>query len=268
MVKGIYVSIHASAREATWCWRKSDRWNRFQSTPPHGRRPQFQVHAGQRLCRFNPRLRTGGDLHKGHVARQTQVSIHASAREATYARPLLFNVSKFQSTPPHGRRPSTRRWTGSMLWFQSTPPHGRRHPEAVETALTESVSIHASAREATPAPAEESPTEPVSIHASAREATPLEKLVKVRKVRFQSTPPHGRRPWTSAGSRELASFNPRLRTGGDFGHLGAVHRRASFNPRLRTGGDEVCVYAGGLCECFNPRLRTGGDMSAAAKARR
>ena len=247
MLASVYaVSIHASAREAT-CTKGMLRVKlKFQSTPPHGRRRHL-------VFAFD---RTG------------DVSIHASAREATYARPLLFNVSKFQSTPPHGRRPSTRRWTGSMLWFQSTPPHGRRHPEAVETALTESVSIHASAREATPAPAEESPTEPVSIHASAREATPLEKLVKVRKVRFQSTPPHGRRPWTSAGSRELASFNPRLRTGGDFGHLGAVHRRASFNPRLRTGGDEVCVYAGGLCECFNPRLRTGGDMSAAAKARR
>ena len=58
---GLFVSIHASAREAT----------RFPPAPGH------------RSAGFNPRLRTGGD--KGGMSRDQDrdVSIHASAREAT-----------------------------------------------------------------------------------------------------------------------------------------------------------------------------------------
>ena len=121
--------------------------------------------------RFNPRLRAGGDV--GDVADdgQPQVSIHASAREATPA-PSCQNAG-------------------------------------------EQVSIHASAREATLVQIAAVPQPVVSIHASAREAT-LQILGKQSR--------HSR-------------FNPRLRAGGDNAIPGHKIPVSSFNPRLRAGGD-------------------------------
>ena len=55
----------------------------------------------------------------------------------------------------------------------------------------------------------------VSIHASAREATRYQRRV----------------------SADDASFNPRLRTGGDHTRAARTALLPSFNPRLRTGGD-------------------------------
>ncbi len=66
------VSIHASAREATWITR----------------------HPQDLLTRFNPRLRAGGDLLHVAVRQAAQpVSIHASAREATGMRLLEGKVT-------------------------------------------------------------------------------------------------------------------------------------------------------------------------------
>ena len=134
------VSIHASAREATIV--KADfaaeleRFNprlrtggdrreaqirivanKFQSTPPHGRRLRspnhckalmpVSIHASAReatvdikmelriIQSFNPRLRTGGDAQVlWDYVLHFQVSIHASAREATLPRwPTISNKS-------------------------------------------------------------------------------------------------------------------------------------------------------------------------------
>ena len=83
-----FISIHASAREATavrWC-------------------------LSPMLPYFNPRLREGGDfLLALDVRSSVQISIHASAREATNGKQILRRASnEFQSTPPRGRRRSTR----------------------------------------------------------------------------------------------------------------------------------------------------------------
>ena len=78
------VSIHASAREATapTTARVATNWM-FQSTPPHGRR-LYPTKLSFAFVGFNPRLRTGGDtLHIDRLGPYKQVSIHASAREAT-----------------------------------------------------------------------------------------------------------------------------------------------------------------------------------------
>ncbi len=56
-----WVSIHASAQEATCCNRTK----------------------GERCLSFNPRLRAGGDNPDGEWEFETPVSIHASAQEAT-----------------------------------------------------------------------------------------------------------------------------------------------------------------------------------------
>ena len=197
--RAIRVSIHASAREATTGVRQRPKRSRS----------------------FNPRLRTGGDVGgAGETPRhemfqstpphgrrrapvtvtlpEEEVSIHASAREATCRRagchnlqlcfnprlrtggditigPMSSHTLPFQSTPPHGRRPWLRRVKEDFWQFQSTPPHGRRqwrHLCGGNGIL-------------------------VSIHASAREATTNFKQVLTN----------------------LEGFNPRLRTGGDLGEV-------------------------------------------------
>ena len=113
------VSIHAPAREATLRAGRaaSTTWDKFQSTPPRGKR--LQRRASQRLpdrgfamfqstpprgkrragadtvaarlvhlegCRFNPRPRAGSDLRtqsRSLSVMNARVSIHAPAREAT-----------------------------------------------------------------------------------------------------------------------------------------------------------------------------------------
>jgi len=121
---------------------------------------------------FDPRLREGGDSDFCEIAgpmvrfRSTpprgrrltriigwppgkEVSIHASAREATKLVPVVTRA------PP----------------FRSTPPRGRRLPlQALNVTLLQ-VSIHASAREATMSFQVNEGGCIVSIHASAREAT-------------------------------------------------------------------------------------------------
>ena len=99
--------------------------------------------------------------------------------------------------------------------FQSTPPRGRRPHQDGSPSLSVTVSIHASAREATFAPSSCGGASPVSIHASAREAT-------------------RRRPRRTRPDR---CFNPRLRAGGDRLALLSCIMIRCFNPRLRAGGD-------------------------------
>ena len=102
------VSIHASAREATKSGLPDAFIKLFQSTPPRGRRRNAALPRRRNSACFNPRLRAGGDAacirtgrgYRGFNPRLRaggdqglvgvvqlfgQVSIHASAREATAA---------------------------------------------------------------------------------------------------------------------------------------------------------------------------------------
>ncbi len=124
-----YISIHASAREATIGESASDFTAViFQSTPPRGRR-----------LRLNVWQSTADDI-----------SIHASAREATRVvppvscrAPLNFNPRLREGGDCTGTRPG-----GWCYVFQSTPPRGRR-PDPSIFDECRGISIHASAREAT-----------------------------------------------------------------------------------------------------------------------
>ena len=124
----ITISIHASAKEATFplylLWmgkrfqstppRRRRQWlvvytdtsKEFQSTPPRRRRPDFLffLHGHDY---FNPRLREGGDgFYWSKHCKRCLISIHASAKEATFEH-LLYVLDEhiFQSTPPRRRRP-------------------------------------------------------------------------------------------------------------------------------------------------------------------
>ena len=172
-LRGTCISIHASAREATSA-RLPLRPVRsiFQSTPPRGRRPLVElgtlngftisIHASAREAtvlhcdnadcpaNFNPHLREGGD---------------AAIRSDSKSPP------PFQSTPPRGRRHWHNMTPYSVHIFQSTPPRGRRHGRLGRCVLERSISIHASAREATRQRSTIKSVIVISIHASAREAT-------------------------------------------------------------------------------------------------
>ena len=143
----------------------------FQSTPPRRRRHAEKVPDLQKKY-FNPRLREGGDfiIKKGVITWQFQstpprrrrllnlasagamslISIHASAKEATYCSSVILPVAKFQSTPPRRRRqsPLLRKKFGHSK-FQSTPPRRRRRGFRRIYRDQNHISIHASAKEAT-----------------------------------------------------------------------------------------------------------------------
>ena len=79
------VSIRAPARGAT-AVRVTVGWGRaFQSAPPHGERQAATATADDTTC-FNPRPRTGSDLHSNLEADREAVSIRAPARGATTTR--------------------------------------------------------------------------------------------------------------------------------------------------------------------------------------
>ena len=100
----------------------------FQSTPPHGRRPAHMSMSASACSCFNPRLRTGGD---------SQARSSASMR------------SSFNPRLRTGGDASSLTNACATGPFQSTPPHGRRRELINECLRDWTVSIHASAREAT-----------------------------------------------------------------------------------------------------------------------
>ncbi len=110
-----------------------------------------------------------------------QISIHASAREATEDDVGAEDTWKFQSTLPRGKRQNI----------------------LVGYLYDQIISIHASAREATSAHAGIIRAVHISIHASAREAT------QTRSIRhfleeFQSTLPRGKRlHWIRITNRSM-----------------------------------------------------------------
>ena len=167
------VSIHAPARGATGqivammkdhssfnprsrtgsdfpinFWRR--RRESFQSTLPHGERPEWpgwnlyghdvsihapargatrlKNHAGTTQYCFNPRSRTGSD--------------HPTCRSFS-------GGFSFQSTLPHGERPAIPHRRNGKRRFQSTLPHGERPVCEALRGIGLTVSIHAPARGAT-----------------------------------------------------------------------------------------------------------------------
>ena len=119
------VSIHAPAWGATQDAMAHCTPEMFQSTRPHGARPEqpfcevcarkFQStrpHGARRTPAwisvhhqgFNPRARMGRDTNYMSGKFAKYVSIHAPAWGATVSLFPLYSVFKFQSTRPHGAR--------------------------------------------------------------------------------------------------------------------------------------------------------------------
>ena len=154
---GSSVSIHAPARGATHRLRHrfADASQQFQSTPPHGERPDY----------------TYDTDHSGEGFRFQSTPPHGERRGSEgYVCP---SISLFQSTPPHGERLliNVSAYADSKL-FQSTPPHGER-PNATAAYPQDRLAV--------------------SIHAPARGATTTRRSSRRVAMLFQSTPPHGER---------------------------------------------------------------------------
>ena len=143
----------------------------FQSTPPRRRRQQDDA-----------------------VQTVTDISIHASKKEATTFVNKQIPTIIFQSTPPRRRRPlSVNPYSSCLFSFQSTPPRRRRrslsssflgrfnfNPRLQEggdsiscwdSSTAALISIHASKKEATASGNFLSFWWMISIHASKKEAT-------------------------------------------------------------------------------------------------
>ncbi len=143
----------------------------FQSTHPHGVRPQFSCVLVIKWY-FNPRTRTGCDLGNRVRIVQPEISIHAPARGATldmfhYA--VMTDISIH--APARGATSMSLLMIGQANRFQSTHPHGVRPGRRWKTFRRQFISIHAPARGATPVPEIKRIESGISIHAPARGAT-------------------------------------------------------------------------------------------------
>ena len=144
----------------------------------------------------------------------------------------------FQSTRPHGARPSrsTRRRKRSR--FNPRARTGRDAASATHSPGPKGFNPRARTGRDLQRGERYYPTQ-VSIHAPARGATSCSRISVTRS----------------------SSFNPRARTGRDRRYRRLDHAHLRFNPRARTGRDHPCrPQPYDATARFNPRARTGRDL--------
>ena len=200
MCVGRAVSIHAPARGATSCDRHTLTPSiPFQSTRPHGARLQKR-----HKFIFDPEFQST----RPHGARpilgiscfrRLPVSIHAPARGATHddsackLRPFWF-----QSTRPHGaRRAGSRSFRVRSQGFNPRARTGR--DQGAPKIASQTACFNPRARTGRDGIEDDTlpPPDIVSIHAPARGATVCRWNGTGTAKKFQSTRPHGARPWTT-----------------------------------------------------------------------
>ena len=146
------------------------RHTRFQSTPPHGGRPKIRILDSLQPC-FNPRPRMGGDITYMESARVLDVSIHAPAWGATYCGCICEPGKCVSIHAPAWGATQTPQTPDHAHQFQSTPPHGGRPSSTILRPCVLFVSIHAPAWGATYSDWRRCGEWFVSIHAPAWGAT-------------------------------------------------------------------------------------------------
>ena len=143
------ISIHASAREATDNVGVFLHFQRFQSTPPRGRRPTlWRISVSSTKFQSTP-PRGRRQLLCCDFGFFHQISIHASAREATDCEicclrsdTISIHASAREATPACGI------CQGSCAHFNPRLREGGDKSGTLVVPIS-SISIHASAREAT-----------------------------------------------------------------------------------------------------------------------
>ena len=146
----------------------------------------------------------GGDAYGGCEGSVREVSIHAPAWGATEHSIVYTICSMFQSTPPHGGRPTSPSLLAAVPSFNPRPRMGGDSQQDADAARRR-VSIHAPAWGATAYGGCEGSVQKVSIHAPAWGATGA-KSRRDGDSTFQSTPPHGGRHCTVEVSESDSRF--------------------------------------------------------------
>ena len=126
VISGDVISIHAPAWGATQGNAARMVAYQFQSTLPHGERPDSR-HSQDMSCYFNPRSRMGSDIHHQSGRLRPGISIHAPAWGATAADASggLFHVISIHA-PAWGATLVSMVSLRRREEFQSTLPHGER----------------------------------------------------------------------------------------------------------------------------------------------
>jgi len=151
---------------------------------------------------------------------------------------LQAGQGQFQSTPPHGGRPTVFRRCCEMVRFQSTPPHGGRLWAGLpffRFLVFQSTPPHGGRPKKRETTTEESKFQSTPPHGGRRVKSAIHMALNVM---FQSTPPHGGRQHKVWRIRWL--------------YLVSIHAPAWGATRRRQRGIAETV-------CFNPRPRMGGD---------
>ena len=155
----------------------------FQSTPPRGRRQTEKVTGTTTEISIHASAREATSRWR-QIEEILNISIHASAREAT-TDPTGYptNLGGFQSTPPRGRRLTAKNFTVDAADFNPRLREGGdKYPFVLDVLYAEFQS-----------------TPPRGRRRSKRSSSP-------RSCRFQSTPPRGRRPTVTHGSFFVTEF--------------------------------------------------------------
>ena len=124
---GARISIHAPAWGATPACIRMGRVFRFQSTLPHGERPNrtTQTATERKISIHAPAWGATERLPLKLISKK--ISIHAPAWGATRQPKSTHTNEIFQSTLPHGERPTLVAVAEQLrMAFQSTLPHGER----------------------------------------------------------------------------------------------------------------------------------------------
>jgi len=167
----------------------------FQSTPPRGGRlrnnavyeiEHVSIHAPTR----------GATVRNNAVYEVEHVSIHAPTRGATTPFVRATDIKLVSIHAPTRGATILCLTRQPFSAFQSTPPRGGRLSIDYSKIRYEDVSIHAPTRGATIFTRCKKEIVVVSIHAPTRGAT-NDNASFVGKIKFQSTPPRGGRPFRS-----------------------------------------------------------------------
>ena len=142
----------------------------FQSTLPHGERLWFGTNS-TRTMSFNPRSHMGSDSSAVAIFCPAKVSIHAPTWGATEARRRAEERRRVSIHAPTWGATSPTLSSSAPSGFQSTLPHGERPTGPTITAATSGVSIHAPTWGATATIAAALSFTRVSIHAPTWGAT-------------------------------------------------------------------------------------------------
>ena len=213
----------------------------FQSTRPHGARLRSRQEPHPHAACFNPRARTGRDLPRLWKAKSGS-GFNPRARTGRDSPRGWWPDrahSCFNPRARTGRDELADRLRAAIGVFQSTRPHGARPTTSVPTSSGHCFNPRARTGRDDGSDHRRLPAAEVSIHAPARGAT-VQGAGVVGCRLFQSTRPHGARRCSRPISQPFAAVSIHAPArGATLWPALPVALLRCFNPRARTGRDTL-----------------------------